>query len=615
LREPWPDDGHNQQASAQLQPNERSYRELVEGIGDILYAADAHGVLTYASPAVQAILGYSPGEMVGRHVREFIHPDDRHRQAENLSRLLSGGNTSNEYRLLTCLGEVRWMRTSSQPVVSAGRIVGVRGMLADVTDRKLAELQLERQNQFLTSVLESLSHPFYVVNVADYTVEIANSAARQAGIGTWSFCFALTHGRETPCEGTEHPCPIESVRRTGKPVTVEHVHHRPDGPDRHFEVHAYPLFDGEGKVAKIIEYTLDITERKQADAALRDSEAKLRALFEVLPVGISILDRDRQVVSENPALGRILRLGPGELRQGRHRSRTYLRSDGTAMPPDEFPSTRALEEHRPVQEQVGVVTEDGEAIWVEVSAAPVEMTDWKVVLATVDITARKQAEKALRAAAVAAERSRLARDLHDSVTQALFSASLVAEVLPQVWQRDRGEAMEALEELRELTRGALAEMRALLLELHPSSLLESRLDVLIRQLVEAVMRRCDARASLTLQPAPSLRPDVQVTFYRVCQEALQNAIKHGGARQIGVSLRVSPDASAGQAGEWHGQLLLEVSDDGRGFDTRPGGPEQMGLRIMQERADGIGAHLTVDSRPGRGTGVLLAWRSAQDVQG
>jgi signal transduction histidine kinase len=280
------------------------------------------------------------------------------------------------------------------------------------------------------------------------------------------------------------------------------------------------------------------------------------------------------------------------------------------MPPHEFPSTRAFDERRPAQEQVGVVTEDGQVIWVEVSAVPVETADWQVVLATVDVTARKQAEQALREAAVAAERSRLARDLHDSVTQALFSASLVAEVLPQVWQRDPGEAMEALEELRELTHGALAEMRALLLELRPSALLESTLDALIRQLVQVITSRDDLAVSLVLEPAPQLPPEVQVTFYRVCQEALQNAIKHAGSRQVGVRLSVSPDASAGQGGEWQGQLRLEVSDGGRGFDPGSSGPEQMGLRIMRERADSIGAHLTVASQPGRGTHVSLAWGSA-----
>jgi two-component system NarL family sensor kinase len=113
-----------------------------------------------------------------------------------------------------------------------------------------------------------------------------------------------------------------------------------------------------------------------------------------------------------------------------------------------------------------------------------------------------------------------------------------------------------------------------------------------------------------LEPAPRLPPEVQVTFYRVCQEALQNAVKHAGSRQIGVRLSVSPDASAGQDGEWQGQLRLEVSDDGGGFDTGSSAPEQMGLRIMRERAETIGAHLTVASQPGKGTHVSLAWRSA-----
>jgi signal transduction histidine kinase len=195
------------------------------------------------------------------------------------------------------------------------------------------------------------------------------------------------------------------------------------------------------------------------------------------------------------------------------------------------------------------------------------------------------------------------------VTQALFSASLVAEVLPQVWQRDPGEVKQALEELRELTHGALAEMRALLLELRPSALLESTLDQLLRQLVEASAGRSELSVSLDLRPAPPLPAEVQLTFYRVCQEAVQNAVKHSGASRLGVVLRATPDVAETPTSPWQGCLRLEVGDDGQGFDPRPTRPEQMGLRIMRERAEGVGARLAVESRPGAGTRVSLAWQS------
>jgi signal transduction histidine kinase len=211
---------------------------------------------------------------------------------------------------------------------------------------------------------------------------------------------------------------------------------------------------------------------------------------------------------------------------------------------------------------------------------------------------------------VTAERSRLARDLHDSVTQSLFSASLVAEILPQVWQRDPDEAVRSLEQLRRLTRGALAEMRAMLLELRPTALLESKLDDLLRQLAEAMAGRADVTVTPDVQPVPALPPEVHVTFYRIAQEALQNVAKHAEAGNVALRLEASPPLEPEQAnGDWRGQVRLQVSDDGKGFDPASVQANRLGLRIMRERAESIGARLTVEARPSQGTQITLAWRT------
>jgi signal transduction histidine kinase len=213
----------------------------------------------------------------------------------------------------------------------------------------------------------------------------------------------------------------------------------------------------------------------------------------------------------------------------------------------------------------------------------------------------------IQEAAVAAERSRLARDLHDSVTQALFSASLVAEVLPQVWRRDPEEAWRGIDELRVLSRSALAEMRTLLLELRPTALVETRLHDLLAQLVEATTGRALLSVDLKVDPSPILPPEVHITFYRVAQEALNNVVKHSGAGQVSVRLRVSPPVSSQHAEDWRGQLTLSVSDDGQGFEQGEVGPDQLGLGIMRERAAAMGGTLTIQSQPGQGTQVRLHW--------
>jgi signal transduction histidine kinase len=204
-------------------------------------------------------------------------------------------------------------------------------------------------------------------------------------------------------------------------------------------------------------------------------------------------------------------------------------------------------------------------------------------------------------AAAQEERNRLARELHDAVTQTLFSASLIAEVLPSIWQRQPEQVGARLEELRRLTRGALAEMRTLLLELRPTVLRETPLSDLLSQLVDASMARTTINALVTIQGvAWRLPADVQVALYRLAQESLNNVCKHSHADNAELRLFWADD-----------HLCLEIKDDGRGFDpvTIPAG--HLGIGFMQERAAAIGASLCIESQPLAGTTVGVQWPAGE----
>jgi two-component system nitrate/nitrite sensor histidine kinase NarX len=205
----------------------------------------------------------------------------------------------------------------------------------------------------------------------------------------------------------------------------------------------------------------------------------------------------------------------------------------------------------------------------------------------------------VREVAVAEERNRLARDLHDAVTQSLFSASLIAAALPHLWEAHSPEVQPSLDKLVLLTRGALAEMRTLLLELRPQTLVESKLGALLAYLADALTGRTRIPVTVTIDRDGTLPPEVQITFYRIAQESLNNIGKHAKASHVTLNLQFRPE-----------KVKLWISDDGCGFDLGVLPPGHLGISIMHERAKAIDAILQVISQPGAGTQIILTWPDA-----
>jgi two-component system nitrate/nitrite sensor histidine kinase NarX len=205
-----------------------------------------------------------------------------------------------------------------------------------------------------------------------------------------------------------------------------------------------------------------------------------------------------------------------------------------------------------------------------------------------------------QAIAVLEERQRLARDLHDAINQSLFSAGLIAEVLPRLWERDQAEARRSLEDLRRLTRGAQAEMRALLAELRPTTLTDSNLGELLTLLGNAHSGRTNIPVEVTVIGEFTPPAEVQISFYRVCQEALYNIAKHAKASAVEIILRQSEE-----------MLDLRIQDNGQGFEPTHQVSGHYGMNIMRERAESVKAELSVTSQPGQGTEVSIHWKNPE----
>jgi signal transduction histidine kinase len=209
--------------------------------------------------------------------------------------------------------------------------------------------------------------------------------------------------------------------------------------------------------------------------------------------------------------------------------------------------------------------------------------------------ARLETELRRQAGELAAgeERAHLARELHDSVTQALFSMTLVSRSVEMLLDRDPDAAREQMTQLRELQREALAEMRALIFELRPGNLEQ---DGLVRAL-KTHASALQGRLGLPIVVESDVEDDrlplpAEEVLYRIAQEALHNVVKHAAARQVGVEVR-----------RHEGGVRLRVEDDGKGFDPERVPDGHLGLAGMRARADRIGAQFSCTSQPGDGTTI------------
>lgn len=192
------------------------------------------------------------------------------------------------------------------------------------------------------------------------------------------------------------------------------------------------------------------------------------------------------------------------------------------------------------------------------------------------------------------ERQRLARDLHDSVTQTLFSASVVAEMLPVLWTCNPDQIESSLQELHRLTSGALGEMRSLVSEMRSPSAACSDLVALLNGMVEKLTSRTNIDVQLDVDLGVTLPDDIQMTLYRITQESLNNIVKHASATQVWVRLYVDDNT-----------LSLCIEDNGQGFDPSAIPEDHFGIAIMRERAGAIGSTFQVESAPGKGTCISI----------
>ncbi|MEJ2521195.1 MAG: response regulator, partial [Desulfuromonadales bacterium] len=319
------------------------------------------------------------------------------------------------------------------------------------------------------------------------------------------------------------------------------------------------------------------TQVAQRTQALEASERQYRDLVEKLSDVIYAADLKGNFTYISPAIEAFLGYSPAEI-VGRHFS-TLIEPEDLVQVVDRFQRFADGENVGPGEYRMRASS--GEVRWTRATSEPILAGDQVVGLRGVftDVTAQREMRGQREREAAAAERQRLARDLHDSVTQTLYSIAAIAEALPGVSERQPELGRQGLHDLARLAGGALAEMRALLLELRPDAIVEEPLDKLLRQLVEATRGQTEVPVSLTLTGECPLPPDVQLGLYRIAQEGLNNALKHAHASQIKLGLYCRSE-----------RVTLGIGDNGRGFDSAHFGSGCFGLSNRPPLLEDLRAH-------------------------
>ena len=259
-----------------VRDNEERFKAIFDNATDgILLAESESKKFFLGNEAICQMLGYGPEEIRNLQVSDIHSGKDVANAVEQFEQQLKCEITlARDIPVRRKDGSIFYADVNASPVMFAGKTY-LLGIFRDTTERKKAAETIRQSNEFLTNVLESLGHPFYVIDANDYTIKLANKACNFGSLSEESTCFALTHNRNAPCSGEQHPCTVNEIKKTRKPVAVEHVHYDKDGNAQNVEFHAHPILDDDGDVVQVIEYVLDVTQR---DIMTSEQEATIKLL-------------------------------------------------------------------------------------------------------------------------------------------------------------------------------------------------------------------------------------------------------------------------------------------------------------------------------------------------
>jgi PAS domain S-box-containing protein len=571
--------------------------------------ADAAGHYIGANASFLRLVGYSEAELLKKTIFDLTHPDDVAESRRLFEDMLGGAAERIEFdkRYLRRDGRVIWVHMTVARIVDAeGSATSVVAQVEDITQRRAAEMRLRESEARLQAFTDN-SPALMCLKDREGRYRFANAQfleryglRREQVVGRSDAeifprrqALALA---ASDAEVTARGEPVQFEQRSGH-VDGEHVS----------MVSKFPVFDAAGAVAGIGVVATDITDRRLTEQALREQRALLAEAQKVAGLGSWEWDPESGRIAWSDELYRIYGLSPESFKPS---FETYLER----VHPDDRQQcgamvARALMDGGGFTMQERIVRPGGEVRYLRSHGEVVRNEHGKPVKmlgACLDVTEQRHSETALRQAAqdlhgltrrlVQAEeleRRRIARELHDRVGQSLSALNINLDIISRESDSLPPTVRQRLEDSAALVDGTLQSIENLMAELRPPLLEEYGLGAALGWYAEDYSRRTGIRAALadvSPEATKKLRPEAAVALFRIAQEALNNVVKHARAKTVRIEISTGEDA-----------LVLEVRDDGDGFDASTAPRGRWGMTTMRERAEAAGGSFELESKPGAGT--------------
>jgi PAS domain S-box-containing protein len=590
--------------SSKLRASEQKYRRLVTNLNDIVYTVDAEGRFTYISHRVKSISGYKPSELLGRPFSDFIHPEDLPVLLEVWRGRRKGGPAPVECRIVMKNGQYRFVRVSGRRQLKNGHFAGAAGIFTDASEQHEAESALRESESKYRALFEQSIDAVSLVTPQGRITEANASWFRLFGYSPGDLKWL--NARDTYAEPGDRDVFLRKIAETGSLVDDEVRVKKKDGTVMDCLRSVTVSRASDGGVIGYQSVFHDITERKRAEAALRESEEKYRELFDQSIAPISLISPDGRLIEANDAWFRLF---------------GYSREDMVSfLAVNLFPSPemredllrRLLDSGSLVDDESRVKTKDGTPIDVLRSMSIRYNPDGSVFgFQTVwrDVTELKHTRDELFASreqlrrlafriqeAREEERTTIAQELHDHCGQQLTALRLDLDSLTRSGPPEGDTALVRIRGIKQLVDRMSQEVRRLISEMRPGMLDDLGLCAAIEWQAGQFSERTGIACGFILTADDARLPATASTaLFRVLQELLSNVARHAGATSVNVSLTSDSDS-----------VCLRVADNGRGItDEELGSSTSLGILGMRERIRACNGTVDFHSKSGTGTTVTI----------